>query len=773
MLKLERVSKYYFTGNNVIQALRRINLEFKIGEFVAITGESGSGKSTLLNVLSGLDTYEEGKVFYNGKDFSNYTLEELEHYRKDYIGYIFQEYNIINSYTVYQNVELALLVQGYKEEEIHDKVMDLIEKVGLKNVADHKAGNLSGGEKQRTVIARTLAKDYQILVCDEPTGNLNEEASEEIFKLLREISKEKLVIAVTHDVSEIQKYATRKIRLYDGEVMEDSQLTETKKKAASTVSPKLSKTSVKGAMKIGLQNIFSVPKKSVFALLALIFILSTVAFVYSAKVMEMNKPYAVTNKNFVNTDPSRIILSKFDKTQFTDEQIDEIKGLSNVQTVIDNDIVFDSIFTTKVYDDLTSKYIFHDYKPASSYSLTKKDLIAGTMPEKENEVVVSDDGVFKVGDFVSLANSHLLFKVQKLATNQYFFKVVGVTDKENITDDGLSTMYFTNDGLNEIAPSSVLEQSEVWLNFNGTKEYDTPTDTWITPDMDSSVDTLDRSYMVPYPIWVSIDNLIADDEIKTFDMMYFDVCRDFGYKKEVHDDVEAGLCTVNDFLDSHEVSFKAITPFNNTSQFGKITLVSSTYSSSDQAMKLYMNQKTYDKYFDESRYQITVVVKDLFDGNKVMDELQKLGYNAYYPAQMIDSDTSTTILLQNVLITVIALILILAIFFIGYFILNNIILSKLKDYLIIRSIGASKSTLKRMLYFEIFALIIIAIIIITVILLIVDKFIYRLPTIIRYYRMSDYIILIGLILIMIEIMILKFTRKIFKASVITTLKGVE
>ena len=226
MLKLERVSKYYFTGNNVVQALRRITLEFTISEFVAITGKSGSGKSTLLNVLSGLDTYEEGKLFFNGQDISHYTIEELEYYRKDNIGYIFQEHNLINSYTVYQNIEIALTIQGYTKKQIKSRVLQLIDRVGLSKMAHRKVSKLSGGERQRTVIARTLAKDYQILMCDEPTGNLNKEASDGIFQLLLEISKDKLVIVVTHDISLLQKYVTRKIHLYDGEIMEDSTLSK-------------------------------------------------------------------------------------------------------------------------------------------------------------------------------------------------------------------------------------------------------------------------------------------------------------------------------------------------------------------------------------------------------------------------------------------------------------------------------------------------------------------------------------------------------------------
>jgi len=139
-------------------------------------------------------------MYFDGKDLSHYTIQELEHYRKNYIGYVFQEFNLINSYTVYQNIDLALSLQGLSKEVRHQKVLSLINQVGLSHATNQRASNLSGGEKQRTVIARTLAKDYQVLVCDEPTGNLNEEASIEIFKIFKEISKKKLVIVVTHDV---------------------------------------------------------------------------------------------------------------------------------------------------------------------------------------------------------------------------------------------------------------------------------------------------------------------------------------------------------------------------------------------------------------------------------------------------------------------------------------------------------------------------------------------------------------------------------------------
>jgi len=200
MIKLENISKYYHSGNNIVLALRRINLDMKIGEFIVITGESGSGKSTLLNVLSGLDTYEEGKLFINEKNVSHYSIKELEHYRKDYIGFVFQDYNIINSYTVYQNVALALTVQGLNNDEKHRKAIEIIKQVGLEKQMHQKAIKLSGGEKQRTVIARTLAKNSRILVCDEPTGNLDSKNSDLVSQLLVDTCKQlnTALVMVTH-----------------------------------------------------------------------------------------------------------------------------------------------------------------------------------------------------------------------------------------------------------------------------------------------------------------------------------------------------------------------------------------------------------------------------------------------------------------------------------------------------------------------------------------------------------------------------------------------
>ena len=219
-LSLQGIGKIYVSEGNVTVGIRGVDLSFERGEFVAVTGRSGSGKSTLLNVISGMDTYEEGELLIEGKPTSHYRQADWEKYREKYISFVFQDYNIIDSYTVLENVELALMHIPDRRER-RRRAIELLDRVGMKDHLRHKGSKLSGGQKQRTVIARALAKDSPIILADEPTGNLDAETSREIVALLREVSRDKLLIVVTHNFEQVEASATRHIRIFDGAVESD------------------------------------------------------------------------------------------------------------------------------------------------------------------------------------------------------------------------------------------------------------------------------------------------------------------------------------------------------------------------------------------------------------------------------------------------------------------------------------------------------------------------------------------------------------------------
>ena len=224
MLKLENVSKYYYNKGIIAVGFSKVNLELKLGEFVVITGESGSGKSTLLNVISGLDSYEDGEMYINGKETSHYTEKDFEDYRRKYIANIFQSFNLVNSYTVYQNVELVMLLNGYKKHKIKKQILKIIDDVGLTKFKNTKVSKLSGGQKQRVAIARAMVKDTPIIVADEPTGNLDSESAKEVLSILKKVAKDKLVVMVTHNIEQVEQYATRVIKMHDGRIIENNEI---------------------------------------------------------------------------------------------------------------------------------------------------------------------------------------------------------------------------------------------------------------------------------------------------------------------------------------------------------------------------------------------------------------------------------------------------------------------------------------------------------------------------------------------------------------------
>ena len=226
MLQIKKLRKTYGINSKDIsdhvQALKGISIDFRDSEFVSVLGPSGCGKTTLLNIIGGLDRYTSGDLIINGKSTKEYTDRDWDTYRNHSVGFVFQSYNLISHQTILENVELALTLVGMKPKERRKKAKEALKIVGLSEKINKKPSELSGGQMQRVAIARALVSDPDILLADEPTGALDSETSAQIMDLLKKVSKDRLVIMVTHNPDIAKKYSTRIIKLLDGEITDDS-----------------------------------------------------------------------------------------------------------------------------------------------------------------------------------------------------------------------------------------------------------------------------------------------------------------------------------------------------------------------------------------------------------------------------------------------------------------------------------------------------------------------------------------------------------------------
>lgn len=222
MILIKDLQKYYNKKNETIQALKDVNLEFGRTGFVVLTGKSGSGKSTLLNILGGLDDFSQGDITFMDQLTSNFKSSDWDTYRNSFVGFVFQEFYLIENLTIGQNIAMSLELQGCNKTKIKDKVVDILKMVDLAGYENRFTNELSGGQKQRIAVCRALIKDPQIILADEPTGNLDSDSGQGILEILKKLSKTKLVIMVTHDLEFAKIYGDRIIELKDGKVISDT-----------------------------------------------------------------------------------------------------------------------------------------------------------------------------------------------------------------------------------------------------------------------------------------------------------------------------------------------------------------------------------------------------------------------------------------------------------------------------------------------------------------------------------------------------------------------
>lgn len=375
MLEIKKISKSYITGAFKQKALDEFSLKFRKEEFVSILGPSGSGKTTLLNIIGGLDHYDSGDLIINNKSTQNFTDKDWDAYRNNCIGFIFQSYNLISHISILENIEMGMTLSGVNNKTKRKEALEALERVGLKDHAHKKPNQLSGGQMQRVAIARALATNPDIILADEPTGALDSKTSTQIMELIKEISKDKLVIMVTHNRQLAEQYSTRVVELKDGHLLKDSnpvtQEEETNKKL------KIKKTAMNfaTALKLSFNNIKTKKGRT-----ALISFASSIGIIGIAIILSLSNGFQIEIDNFEKTTLSEAPIIISEQSMDMDEE-----SINSIQDTISNNEKYPKDQNVYVLEDIM-KTMNHTNIITKTYldyieKINKKD-IAGISYQK-------------------------------------------------------------------------------------------------------------------------------------------------------------------------------------------------------------------------------------------------------------------------------------------------------------------------------------------------------------------------------------------------------
>lgn len=366
MLRLKNISKDYNAGEQCIHALKNISIDFRDSEFVSVLGQSGCGKTTLMNIIGGLDRATEGEIIIDSKSTRNFSEVEWDTYRNAKIGFIFQNYNLIPHLTVLDNVELALTISGVDGKDRTERAKKALDDVGLANQYSKLPNQLSGGQMQRVAIARAIVNRPEILLADEPTGAIDSETSVQIMELLKELSRDRLVIMVTHNAELAEKYSTRIIKLLDGQLVADSNPTQNisiENDAHDTKTAKATHSSMPffTAVKISLKNLINKRGRSLLTILA-----GSISVICLALILALNNGFGIYIANFEERSMSKypITVSSGENSIFSEfEEFikgDELSGDSiNISSIFD--ILSGNSDDNKKFTDEQLVYIYRQF----------------------------------------------------------------------------------------------------------------------------------------------------------------------------------------------------------------------------------------------------------------------------------------------------------------------------------------------------------------------------------------------------------------------------
>lgn len=755
MLKLKNLSKFYYSKGIIASGLNRVNLELHPGEFVVITGESGSGKSTLINVISGLDSYEEGEMYIDGSETSHFTVNDFENYRRKYIANIFQSFNLVSSYTVFQNIELVLLVEGRKKSDVKDKIHAIIEKVGLTEFANTKVSKLSGGQKQRVAIARALAKETPIIVADEPTGNLDSKSALGIVELLKEVAEDHLVIVVTHNYDQFEDCASRRIKLSDGRIIEDEVITprrdEHKIDAVETKPMTWANKFI-----LGIRNTFNIFPKFLLLLLVFLFLSASVIMQY-AGIKANNDAFEGfgTNMFFRNSSDRRVVVKHSDNSPMTEEDYTKLQNTPHYKTLFKDDIILDVSFYS--FDDSSdaaaiseseAQYnVYMEAHPAPMSEMPKK-LIAGEKPKADNEAVIGlysmtmDEDALKgqVGKEVKLSDD---------AGEEYSVKVTGVyfidkqktnTSAVEIDFEGVGKIFLSDSILSKARASKIGSISKTEILING-KKYPLGADGGqfnVYPNANVA-----KGYAV---VPEEVDALYESGSSRWKQLVY--------NVKNIY------------FRDTTTVVSVATYTKNN---YKNLLGIDKPFE--DISGNIYINDEEYNSLFMKENYQSTVYIDERKNADEAVSWLKKNGYTvvslAKAKTQFIDTD------ILNIVTVPLNVAIVVGIFFICYFVIRLILRSRSTYFSTLRLICLDIKSIKQILDIELIFIINIAYFMLVAFIRLVQTKVLDIPFLVEIFdfiKIQDYIILYVIVVCLAYIISRKFSKKLFKKSAMSTFR---
>lgn len=806
MLKLDRVSKFYSANGVVTSGFSKVSMELDVGEFVAITGESGSGKSTLLNVISGLDSYEEGEMYIYGQTTSGYDSNDMENYRKRYIGNIFQTFNLINNYTVYQNVELVLLLSGYKRHEIKNRVNEIINRVGLSDYKKTKASKLSGGQKQRVAIARALAKETPIIVADEPTGNLDVASAADIIKLLAELAQDKLIVIVTHNYEQVEPYVTRKITMHDGRVVEDKvikEAAESSKNVAADITKSTTNNITEDApatttgnpitrkeqeapqqktgrvrearhdglsfgntLRLGTRNTFSLLAKFILLLFVFLF-LCTGTFASYANNISLRRGSLssyVWGSVFSNTGAERIVVKRPDEGELTSRDFTALSDIPNIKTVVKNDLTMDHTYW--LTDVSLNEFYSSDDVYANVWLYAKNfdgdglesRIVKGHMPKDAHEAV-------------------LLFR----SSEEYID-----TAAEDIFDQEL---YISAEngrtGLTEALQSQMKIVGYGFWTDEEEEEY------WNDPMYyECFICTNDDGKEVLDSI---IQSALIDMEIRTYEAVY-NIGMDTDYTLVPWDELEPGevyipTAMANDYpwgsWSGESVTITAKGRYESKSQDFRIAYhygpdnyqwILGISRWEDVPQGIYMNEEDILNLFPEIPvHQVSLLMEEPMYAEETLEAVEAAGYSPLYVNTSARGDNSAEKALTNMLYTGLLVLLLGVLFFVSYFIIKLIFKSRTIYFSTVRMLGGSRSACSGMLLMELLVVFHIAFGAVTVLLWkIKDGTLSHVPAYLSrlamYLSPRDFIFLYIVVLIMTILLAVRYSGQMFKKTAMNAYK---